>query len=101
MDRKPHDGAVDTLIRKISEISTKIEKMNLAEYVEFMETPRRVLYANFLAGIARGFGFAIGATVLAALFLYVLSRTVELNLPIIGKFIAEIVKIVHEQLGRR
>ena len=53
---------------------------------------------NFFAGIARGFGAVIGATVLVALFLYFLSFLISLNIPHIGKYIAELVKIVEKYL---
>ncbi|NLG80798.1 MAG: hypothetical protein GX492_13400 [Firmicutes bacterium] len=91
----------NTLIRRIAELSLAMDKMNIAEYVEFLRNPRRIIYVNFLGGLARGFGIGIGATVLAAVFLLVLSRLVQLNLPVIGRFIAEIVKIVSEHLRVR
>lgn len=91
----------NTLIRRIADLSLAMDKMNIAEYVEFLRNPRRIIYVNFLGGLARGFGIGIGATVLAAVFLLVLSRLVQLNLPVIGRFIAEIVKIVSEHLRVR
>ncbi|MGE5593525.1 MAG: DUF5665 domain-containing protein [Betaproteobacteria bacterium] len=91
----------NTLIRRIADLSLAMDKMNIAEYVEFLRNPRRIIYVNFLGGLARGFGIGIGATVLAAVFLLILSRLVQLNLPVIGRFIAEIVKIVSEHLQVR
>ncbi|MBC7082761.1 MAG: hypothetical protein H5T95_04615 [Firmicutes bacterium] len=91
----------NTLIRRIADLSLAMDKMNIAEYVEFLRNPRRIIYVNFLGGLARGFGIGIGATVLAAVFLLVLSRLVQLNLPVIGRFIAEIVRIVSEHLRVR
>lgn len=91
----------NTLIRRIADLSLAMDKMNIAEYVEFLRNPRRIIYVNFLGGLARGFGIGIGATVLAAVFLLILSRLVQLNLPVIGRFIAEIVRIVSEHLRVR
>ncbi len=84
--------------KKIEELSVNIEKMKLAEYVEMLKNPRRLFFINFFAGIARGFGMAVGFTLLGAVILYVLQRLVVLNLPLIGDFIAELVRIVSEQL---
>ncbi|MGE5571961.1 MAG: DUF5665 domain-containing protein [Bacillota bacterium] len=91
----------NTLIRRIADLSLAMDKMNIAEYVEFLRNPRRIIYVNFLGGLARGFGIGIGATVLAAVFLLVLSRLVQFNLPVIGRFIAEIVRIVSDHLKVR
>jgi hypothetical protein len=68
----------NTLIRRIAELSLAMDKMNIAEYVEFLRNPRRIIFVNFLGGLARGFGIGIGATILAALFIIILSRIVQL-----------------------
>ena len=53
---------------------------------------------DLLSGAARGIGFSIGFTVLGALLLYVLQSIALANLPIIGKFLAELVRIVESNL---
>lgn len=87
----------DDLLRRFVE---RLEATRIAEYVQLLDRPSRLLYLNFLAGVARGLGFAIGATILAAVVLYILQRTMVLNLPVIGEFVAEIVRIVEEELRR-
>jgi len=88
----------EKLSQKIDELSLNIERLNLAEYVDLLRDPKRLLYINFLGGIARGFGTAIGFTLLGALVIYILQRIMILRLPIIGTFIADIIKIVQKQL---
>lgn len=68
--------------------------MKLAEYVKLLDHPWRLLYINFIGGLARGFGVAIGFTILGAVLIYFLRILVMLNLPLIGDFIAEIVRMV-------
>jgi hypothetical protein len=58
-----------------------------------------MLLINFANGLVRGLGIAIGASILAGIFLIVLRRLVFLNLPVIGGFIAELVKIVNAHNG--
>ncbi|MDD3839350.1 MAG: DUF5665 domain-containing protein [Clostridia bacterium] len=89
---------LEVIERRMDELSQDIEKMKIAEYVEILNDMKRLLYINFVAGLARGIGMAIGFTVLGAVVLYSLSRLALLNLPIIGDFIAEIVKIVQDSL---
>ncbi|MDD4237970.1 MAG: DUF5665 domain-containing protein [Desulfotomaculaceae bacterium] len=79
---------------RIAGLATNIEKMKLAEYVKLLENPWRLLYVNFIAGLARGVGIAVGFTILGAVLLYFLRKLVVLNLPLIGGFIAEIVRMV-------
>ncbi len=86
------------LEKKVDEISLQLEKTKIAEYVDIMNDRKRLLYINFIAGLARGFGMAIGFTVLGALVIYILKQMISWNLPLIGDFIAEIVKIVQDNL---
>jgi hypothetical protein len=85
------------LSEKIEKLTISMEKMELAEYVELVRKPRRLLYINFISGIARGFGMAIGFTILGALLILVLRQVVVLNLPVISDFLAEIVRIVRDK----
>ena len=86
------------LTTKIEELSINIEKMKLAEYVELLNQPKKLLFLNFIAGVARGLGIAVGFAVLGAFAILILRRLVVLNLPLIGDFIALVVKLVQTRL---
>jgi len=91
-------GYMEKMVRKLDEISLAMEKLGIAEYVEMLNNPRRLFFINFWSGVIRGFGMAIGFTLLAALVIYALQQLVVLNTPLIGNFIADIVNIVQNQL---
>ena len=95
-ERKNHQKEIHT---KLDRLVEAMEKASIAEYVALYRRPWRMLGTNFLFGIMRGFGFAVGFTVVGALFLYFMGRLAALNLPIVGEFIAEIARIVQEELG--
>lgn len=86
------------LNRKLDELSLDMEKLGISEYLEMLRNPRRLFFINFWAGLSRGFGMAIGFTVLAAIVIYFLQKLIILNVPLIGDFIAELVAIVQHQL---
>ncbi len=87
----------EELERKSEELIARMEKLHLAEYVDMLQSPRRLWKLNFFAGIARGLGMAVGFTILGAIVLYLLQKLVAFNLPVIGDFIADIVRIVLER----
>ncbi|KJS81435.1 MAG: membrane protein [Peptococcaceae bacterium BICA1-8] len=82
---------IEDLLKKLS---LDMEKMKLAEYIELLNNPKRLLWVNFIAGVARGLGTAIGFTILFAIILYFLQKLVLLKLPLISDFIADIVRMV-------
>ncbi len=95
------EGLIATLIKKLERVATAMEKASLVELAELYSNPRRMMYLNFLLGLMRGFGIAVGFTAVGAVFLYLLGRIAALNLPIVGEFIAEIARIVQNELAGR
>ena len=82
------------ILEKLEELAERIQDINIAEYIELVRSPRRMLLINFVAGLARGLGIAIGATVLGAIFLFFLFGLAQSNIPLIAEFVAKIIKIV-------
>ncbi len=91
----------NVIVAQLERLACYLEKMNVAGYVELMQRPARLLFLNFAAGLARGLGIAIGATLIFALMVEILRRVILLNIPGIGGFIAELIKIVEETNGKR
>lgn len=82
--------------KKIDSLSNKLEKMKISEYVALMENTKKLLWKNFIAGLSKGVGGAIGFTILGAIVLIILRKLVLLNLPIIGQLIKDIVDIASQ-----
>ncbi|MFW5649045.1 MAG: DUF5665 domain-containing protein [Candidatus Alkaliphilus sp. MAG34] len=79
-------------IDKVNELSKKMDNMRMAEYVEMIYNPKRVVLMNFVAGLIRGLGMGIGFTILAGVVLYMMRSWV--NLPVVGRLIAELLDII-------
>lgn len=91
----------NVLIEKLEEAADAFAKSGMADYAALYRRPRRMLWLNFLGGLARGFGMAVGFTVIGAVFLLFLARLATLNLPIIGEFVADVARIVQNELRLR
>ena len=85
------------LEKKIDKLSQKIEMLKINEYVLLMQDTKKLLWKNFLAGISKGIGTAIGFTILGAIVLLILRKLVLLNIPVIGNFIKDIIEIVEQR----
>lgn len=88
------------LQKQIKELSDRLESMRIAEYINLLQKPLRIIYLNFLGGVARGLGIVVGATIIFALLIDILSRLIVLNLPVIGDLIVEIMRIVEAKQGK-
>lgn len=84
------------LRHQVTLLAETLEKMRLAEYIAYLNRPGRLLWYNFLTGLVRGLGTALGAGALAGVAYFMIKRIVVLNLPVIGGFIAELSRYVQQ-----
>jgi len=92
--------------KKLEELEAEVKKLSkiihgtyFMEYLELVKDTRKLFVMNFLLGLTRGLGMALGFTILGAFVFYILKQIIILNLPLISDFIADIVRLVQEQSG--
>ena len=84
-------------IEKIDKLNNNLTKENIEDFAYVFGSKKEIFKRNFLAGISRGVGIAIGVTLVTAILIYTLQRIVRLNIPLIGKYIVDIVEIVEKK----
>ena len=82
------------LIKKIDELIDILEKSNIEHIAFILGSRKEIIWRNTLAGIFRGIGIGIGVTIVSGIIIYFLQKLVKLNLPIIGKYINDLVDII-------
>ncbi|MBU1026494.1 MAG: hypothetical protein KKA31_02070 [Candidatus Margulisbacteria bacterium] len=93
---------LDKLNDRVGKLADAIERTRIDEYTSMITRPWKFFFINFAAGIFRGLGMAVGFTIIAAIFLYVLVQLLRnmVDLPIVGAYIAEIVRFVNQYLNQ-
>jgi len=69
------------------EIIKAFEAAGVVDYLEYLQSGKRIMWVNFKAGIAKGFGITIGMTVVLGVFVWLLTMLVDL--PIVGEYFGE------------
>ncbi len=95
-EREP--GKESLLAHQLNRFLGQMERLQLAEYVRYLDNRKRVFWSNFLGGVARGLGTAVGFTILGAILILILQNLAKRNLPLIGDALAQIVTIVQNRL---
>lgn len=101
--RKGADGSKPDqpdLAGRVVDLARAVERLNISEYVDLLQSPWRLFWVNLLAGIARGMGYLLGLAILGTVVIYLLQFVVARNLPVISNFIADVVRTVQWQLQR-
>lgn len=84
------------LTQSIDRLNFLLTKNNLLEFSELLGNRKEMFIRNLFSGMFKGIGIGIGFTVLTAILIIMLQKIVTLNIPVIGKYIADIVEIVQQ-----
>ncbi len=86
------------MAKRMEEYLAALERMRLPDYLRYLDDRKRFIRTQFLAGLLRGAGMAVGFTLLGAVIVLILQRLAQQNLPIIGNFLVEIVEFVQRRM---
>lgn len=84
------------LAKITEELTRTMEKTRIAEYVDYLEHPFKLLWTNFLIGVARGLGGTIGLAIVVGVLLFLVQELIMLNLPGISDFIADFIIMIQD-----
>ena len=88
----------DRDMARLERLAASLERMRLDEYLEYVTCKRRVILNNLLWGVCRGLGFTLGFSVLGALMAVLLRNVVTENIPLIGGFLAEVIRAIEARM---
>ncbi|MFC1665579.1 DUF5665 domain-containing protein [Pseudomonadota bacterium] len=60
------------------------EAAGVVDYLQYLQSSKRIMWTNFTAGIAKGFGITIGMTVVLGLLIWLLAKLIYL--PVVGEY---------------
>ncbi len=84
---------VRRLNQRLDRIAIFLQEIELADVLQNYTNPRKLLFINFFAGLARGLGLTIGTAIVLTILGWMLSKTV--SIPIIGDYIREIIDYIN------
>jgi hypothetical protein len=67
------------------EIVKVFEAAGVVDYLQYLQSSKKILWVNFKAGVAKGFGITIGMSLVLGVFIWLLTKLV--SLPVIGEYI--------------
>ncbi len=82
------------IINKIDKLNENLEKSKINEIADILDNKVKLFFRSLLSGIGKGIGMGIGFYLITAILIYLLQYIVKLNVPVIGKYISDIVDIV-------
>ncbi len=81
-------------------IVSKWSAARITDTYMFLKRPWKTIWANVIVGVSRGVGFVIGVSIIGVLLITLIANILSkfVSIPVIGEFIALIVKNVQTYL---
>lgn len=84
----------EQILEYLCRLNYVLNKNKVLDLVELAGNTKKFLIRNFTSGIIKGIGIGIGFSIITALIIYILQKIIKLNIPVISKYIFDIVNIV-------
>ncbi len=89
--------AQNRLERQLDKVISALERMHFEQYLRYVNDRKRQFTVNFLAGVARGLGSAVGFSILGAMVVVILRRMAINNVGGIGSFLEEVLSALQRR----
>ncbi len=75
------------------------EKMRLADYIQYLGRPWRIIWTNVLVGVSRGIGLTLGMALVIILIVKILSLMISWKFPWLSDVSAELLELMKTTPG--
>ena len=87
----------ENLLFELTKINNKLYEGKILDIAEILGDTRKMFFRNFTSGILRGIGIGIGFSIITGIIVYILQKIIRLNIPIVSKYVADIIEIVQKK----
>jgi len=70
-----------------AELVKVFEAAGVVDYLEYLQSGKRIMWVNFKAGVAKGLGMTVGLAVVLGVLVWVLTKMVDL--PLVGEYFSD------------
>lgn len=88
----PTKKTKDVSDKDLTQLVKSLKSTGFVEYAQYLKSPWRIIWTNFLGGIFRGLGILVGMTIVVSLMIWMLTNLVDF--PLIGKYFEELLEII-------
>lgn len=87
------------LAKEVKELTKEVKKLKNQDFMHVFSHPVKMMGYSFMKGLMVGFGSVLGATIIVAVFIYILAQ-ISL-IPIVGEFVEGVIQEVQSVSGEQ
>lgn len=75
----------------LDQLIKRLDCNGIAEYVKLSQKTGKILWLNFISGVAKGLGFSIGTTLVLAVIYKIVSHIISMNIPYLTEWLQNLI----------
>lgn len=79
---------------KVDRLLSRLDNLGLSQYLRLSQNVPKILWLNFLSGVARGLGFTIGTAIVLAIVYKVIRTLIGMNIPYLTEMLENLVLLI-------
>ena len=83
---------VAKLAKEVNNLTKSVTKLKNLEFVQILKNPWKMMWLALVKGIMVGFGSVLGASVVVAIFIYIIAQLSVV--PFVGDFVQDVISEV-------
>ena len=84
----------DERLDRVDALLNRLDNLGLRQYVALSQNLPKILWLNFLSGIARGLGFTIGTAIILAVIYKAIRALIDMNIPYLTAMLEHLVLLI-------
>ena len=76
-------------LETIKRMYDEFHRARLLEYIELVNSPKKLFWLNFFSGLAKGLGLTIGTAIVLTLLFKAMQHLISLNIPYLTVWISD------------
>lgn len=89
----------DKQAEKMDQLIRRLDSSGIHEYLRLSQNTGKILWLNFISGIAKGLGFTVGTALVLAVVYKIVSRIISMNIPYITEWLQNLIIMVKGAAG--
>jgi hypothetical protein len=87
-------------IDRMERLLEHIDNSGVSEFVRLSQHSWKILWLNFLSGIARGLGFTVGTAIVLAVMYRIVSELISMNIPYLTDMLTNFIDMIQQHLTK-
>ena len=85
---------------RLERLLERMDNSGVSEFVRLSQNTGKILWLNFLSGIARGLGFTVGTAIVLAVMYKAIAELISMNIPYLTEMLTNFIDMIQQHMTK-